>query len=101
VKVSIVNLPWIENEGWGTRAGGRFPSLLGAQRTSYLPFPYLLAYTASSLEAEGFDVTLMDGVAQNDTRESICRKIAASRTLPSYGGSAERLSDLRDGLTVS
>ncbi len=42
----------------------------------YVPFPFFLAIAARQLEDTGHDILLLDGVAENISRESFCRKAA-------------------------
>jgi anaerobic magnesium-protoporphyrin IX monomethyl ester cyclase len=77
VKVCLANLPWEVNEKWGIRSGCRFPNLMPKKLNSYLPFPFLLAYTASYLESKNIDVLLIDGVAERCSRESFQNRLSA------------------------
>jgi anaerobic magnesium-protoporphyrin IX monomethyl ester cyclase len=86
MKVFLGNAPWypLKNEfgspatkadirHWGVRAGSRWPHYevydkkLG--RSLYIPFPHFLAIAATLLLNEGFEVSLVDGVAEGFTRE--------------------------------
>jgi radical SAM superfamily enzyme YgiQ (UPF0313 family) len=77
MKVCLVNPPWEENGRWGIRAGCRFPNMMPKKHNSYVPFPFLLAYTASYLESNGIDVLIVDGVAERCTKESFLERIKA------------------------
>jgi len=46
------------------RAGSRWPHIKTIQEKEYLPFPFFLAYAGSLLEREGFEVKLIDSLAQ-------------------------------------
>ncbi len=46
------------------RAGSRWPHIKTAREKEYLPFPFFLAYAASLLKREGFEVELVDSLAQ-------------------------------------
>jgi Fe-S oxidoreductase len=75
MRICLVNAPWEENDRWGIRAGCRFPNLMIKHTNSYVPFPFLLAYTASCLEQRGHEVLLVDGVAERTTVEKFCAGI--------------------------
>lgn len=64
MKVMLVNLPWHRGSAWGVRAGSRWPHIRGPQERDYLPFPFYLAYGAALLLREGFEVVLLDAIAQ-------------------------------------
>jgi radical SAM superfamily enzyme YgiQ (UPF0313 family)/MoaA/NifB/PqqE/SkfB family radical SAM enzyme len=57
-------LPWRKGELWGVRAGSRWPHIKTAQEKGYLPFPFFLAYAGSLLAKKGFEVKLIDSLAQ-------------------------------------
>jgi radical SAM superfamily enzyme YgiQ (UPF0313 family) len=74
MRVCLVNPPWEDNGRWGIRAGCRFPNLMPRKHNSYVPFPFLLAYTGAYLESSGVDVLLIDGVAERcDTPSFLAR----------------------------
>lgn len=75
MNVCIINAPWETEERWGIRSGCRFPNLMLKKHNSYVPFPFLLAYTASYLESKGIEVLLLDGVAERSSRESFIERI--------------------------
>ena len=77
MKISIINMPWQKGERWGARAGGRMPSLLSGPNRSYLPYPFLLAYTAACLEERGYSVDLLDGVAEGWDKQTFCQRLAS------------------------
>lgn len=77
MRVCLLNAPWEEGDRWGIRSGCRFPNLMVKHTNSYVPFPFLLAYTASYLEVLGFEVLLLDGVAERASVDSICERTAA------------------------
>jgi radical SAM superfamily enzyme YgiQ (UPF0313 family)/MoaA/NifB/PqqE/SkfB family radical SAM enzyme len=64
-RVLLLNLPWYKNGRWGVRAGSRWPHLKDdAEEGRYLPFPFFMAYSASLLKQHGFDVHLVDALAE-------------------------------------
>lgn len=60
----LVNAPWRRGRYWGVRAGSRWPHIKGPQEKDYVPFPFYLAYSAALLIREGFDVVLVDALAE-------------------------------------
>ncbi|MFH0985852.1 MAG: cobalamin-dependent protein [Candidatus Omnitrophota bacterium] len=64
MKVFLVNLPWKRGGLWGVRAGSRWPHIKTARERHYLPFPFFMAYAAALLKREGFEVRLIDALAE-------------------------------------
>jgi len=64
MKIILANLPWNSFLKTGVRAGSRWPHLKGPTEKDYLPFPFFLAYAASLLKKHGFDVVLIDAIAE-------------------------------------
>jgi anaerobic magnesium-protoporphyrin IX monomethyl ester cyclase len=64
MKVCMVNAPWEQDGKWGLRAGCRFPNLMPRKHNAYVPFPFLLAYTASYLDSKGMETLVIDAVAE-------------------------------------
>ena len=64
MKILLANLPWKKGGLWGVRAGSRWPHIKTVQEKGYLPFPFFLAYAGSLLKREGFEVKLIDALAQ-------------------------------------
>ncbi len=64
MKLMLVNAPWRRGRYWGVRAGSRWPHIKGPQERDYVPFPFYLAYSAALLIREGFDVVLVDALAE-------------------------------------
>ena len=63
--VALINPPWLQDGRVGIRAGSRWSyTVESLGRDATIPFPFFLAQTASLLESHGFDITLMDGVAE-------------------------------------
>jgi radical SAM superfamily enzyme YgiQ (UPF0313 family) len=77
MKVCLINAPWEEDKKWGIRAGCRFPNLMLKRHNAYLPYPFLLAYTASFLESKGLDVLMIDGVAERCDLASFMNRVHA------------------------
>jgi radical SAM superfamily enzyme YgiQ (UPF0313 family) len=77
MKTCVINPPWEVENRTGIRAGCRFPNLTLKNTNRYVPFPFLLAYTASYLESQGIEVLLIDGCAERCSVTSFCQRIAA------------------------
>lgn len=76
MRVLVTNPPW-QRPGWyGVRAGSRWPHLERAD-SPYMPFPFLLAYTAAVLERDGVDVAAVDACAERMDREAYLDRVAA------------------------
>jgi len=77
MRVAVVNPPWEVDNRTGIRSGCRFPNLTIRNTNRYVPFPFLVAYTASFLESQGAEVLAIDGCAERcsvaDFRERIRR----------------------------
>ncbi len=76
MRVCVVNAPWAVDGREGIRAGCRFPNATPKSSNRYVPFPFLLAYTASLLEQEGHEVLLVDGCAERCSLESFWSRVA-------------------------
>jgi len=64
MKIAIINLPWNKFGKIGVRAGSRWPHIRNSAEINYLPFPFFLAYAGSLLKANGFQVVLIDAIAE-------------------------------------
>lgn len=64
MKIVLVNLPWRKGKRWGVRAGSRWPHIKTVPEENYSPFPFFLAYAAALLKKEGFEVKLIDALAE-------------------------------------
>lgn len=83
LRACVVNLPWevatpagIRD---GIRAGCRFPNLTPQRTNRYIPFPFLVAHTASYLESLGVEVLLIDGCAERCSMASFSERVVAFR----------------------
>ncbi|MEI8012906.1 MAG: radical SAM protein, partial [Candidatus Omnitrophota bacterium] len=63
MKILLVNFPWKKGHYWGVRAGSRWPHIKTPEENNYSPFPFFMAYAAALLKREGFDVTVIDALA--------------------------------------
>jgi anaerobic magnesium-protoporphyrin IX monomethyl ester cyclase len=77
MKVCVVNAPWETGDRWGIRAGCRFPNMMPRKHNSYVPYPFLVGYTAAFLHANGLDVLAIDGVGERCSPESFLQRVAA------------------------
>jgi len=76
MRVCLVNAPWAVDGREGIRAGCRFPNATPKGSNRYVPFPFMLAYTASLLEREGHEVRLIDGCAERGSLLAFWRRVA-------------------------
>jgi len=77
IKIVLVNLPWKKGNKWGVRAGSRWPHLKDHTEKNYLPFPFYLAYAAALLKKNGYDVHIIDAIAQELSYKAFRDKITA------------------------
>jgi anaerobic magnesium-protoporphyrin IX monomethyl ester cyclase len=75
MKVAVVNPPWAIGNRTGIRSGCRFPNLTIRNTNRYVPFPFLVAYTASFLESRGIEVLAIDGCAERCGRDDFLLRI--------------------------
>jgi radical SAM superfamily enzyme YgiQ (UPF0313 family) len=103
MKVLLTNPPW-KRPGWyGVRAGSRWPHLERAE-SPYMPFPFLLAYTAAVLEADGVEVEVIDACAERmDLGEFLERfeaadpdVVVAETSTPSLHGDMRTFAAMRE-----
>ncbi|MCG2704144.1 MAG: radical SAM protein [Candidatus Omnitrophica bacterium] len=79
MKIVLVNLPWKKANRWGVRAGSRWPHIKDHTEDNYLAFPFYLAYAAGLLKKNGFDVYVIDGIAEKLSSKAFCEKISGLR----------------------
>lgn len=75
MKVFLGNPPWSKPGFYGVRAGSRWPHF-EHDSSNYMPFPFQLAYTAALLEKEGFEVRLVDGIAEGISDDCYLDRLA-------------------------
>ena len=51
---------------YGVRAGSRWPFTMDQPVSNYAPYPFFMGYAASNLRAHGFEVKILDAVAENE-----------------------------------
>ncbi len=66
MRVFLGNAPWYKDGLYGVRAGSRWPHFEDPKTSTYMPFPFFLAYATAVLEQEPAvsDVLLIDGIAE-------------------------------------
>lgn len=64
MKILLANIPWQRNGKSGVRAGSRWPHIKDNSEGDYIPFPFFLAYSASLLKQNNFEVKFIDAVAE-------------------------------------
>ena len=77
MKILLANLPWKKGRYWGVRAGSRWPHIKTPEEQGYLPYPFFMAYAAALLKREGFEVTLIDAVAEEMPVEQFVQRVTA------------------------
>jgi radical SAM superfamily enzyme YgiQ (UPF0313 family) len=75
MKVFLGNAPWYKQDGYGVRAGSRWPHF-EPKGSTYMPFPFYLAYATAVLEKNGVNAKLVDGIA-----EKLKEKVFINRVL--------------------
>ena len=51
---------------YGVRAGSRWPFTMEIPISNYAPYPFFMGYAASYLKEHGFEVNILDAVAENE-----------------------------------
>ncbi|MDD5730900.1 MAG: radical SAM protein, partial [Candidatus Omnitrophica bacterium] len=108
MKIVLVNLPWKKSGFWGVRAGSRWPHIKGPLEKNYSPFPFFLAYAAALLIKEGFQVKLIDALAEELPAPLFLKRVldekpdllVAETSTPSLENDLEILARLPKGLPV-
>ncbi len=103
MKVLLTNPPWLRPGWYGVRAGSRWPHMERAE-SPYMPFPFLLAYTAAVLEADGVDVAAIDACAERMDRETFLERVrqaapdvvVAETSTPSFHGDMRTFAAMRE-----
>jgi radical SAM superfamily enzyme YgiQ (UPF0313 family) len=73
MRVLLANPPWLR-PGWhGVRAGSRWPHLERSE-SPYSPFPFLMAYAAAVLEADGVEAVAVDACAERLERSEFLNR---------------------------
>lgn len=75
-KVFLGNSPWNKPGHSGVRAGCRWPHFELAI-SPYMPFPFYLAYCAALLKKNGFEVLMIDAIAEKITEENYFARMKA------------------------
>ncbi len=75
-KVFLGNAPWNQSGHIGIRAGSRWPHFEAAV-SPYMPFPFYLAYCAALLKKNGFEVLLVDAIAEKLNDEDYFNRMKA------------------------
>lgn len=76
MKVLLGNPPWQKPGFYGVRAGSRWPHF-EHESSRYMPFPFQLAYAAAVLERGGFEVRVIDGIAERIPDEAYLDRLDA------------------------
>ena len=51
---------------YGVRAGSRWPFTMDQPVSNYAPYPFFMGYAASNLREHGFEVNILDAVAEDE-----------------------------------
>ena len=51
---------------YGGRAGARWPFTMDVPMSNYAPYPFFMGYAASNLREHGFEVNILDAVAEDE-----------------------------------
>lgn len=72
MRIFLGNAPWYHGKFYGVRAGSRWPHFEDPATSTYMPFPFFLAYAAAVLEREPAvdDLLMVDGVAEQISEEA-------------------------------
>ena len=79
MKVLLANPPWEVNGKKGVRAGSRWPHIKIPEEEDYMPFPFFLAQTASLLKKDGFELLLIDAIAEDISEDEFLRRVKKFR----------------------
>ncbi len=101
MRIFLGNGPWEKKGMRGVRAGSRWPHFEIAQ-SPYTPFPFFLAYAAALLKKEGFEVLLVDAVAERMGEAAYFGKMArfAPHLVAHEVATASIATDLAQGIRV-
>ena len=78
MRITLVNLPWIENGRLGVRAGSRWPFTSQPEKDGhihYIPFPFFLAYATALLKKEAKEARLIDAISESIDEQEFIEKI--------------------------
>jgi anaerobic magnesium-protoporphyrin IX monomethyl ester cyclase len=75
MRIVLGNAPWNKQGHYGVRAGSRWPHF-EKNDAGYLPFPFFLAYAAALLEKHGFQVLIIDAVAEHLSEDAFFARLA-------------------------
>jgi len=101
MKIFLGNAPWSKPGYTGVRAGSRWPHF-EARTSPYMPFPFFLAYAAALLKKNGFEVLLVDAIAERMDEDGYFRRMAAfaPSMVVHEVSTASIVTDLRHGARV-
>ncbi len=69
-RIMTINAPWRDFKRYGIRAGSRWPFTVEVPENnwqippSYIPYPFFLGYTTALLKENGFNVIMLDAIAE-------------------------------------
>jgi len=74
MKIFLGNAPWYRDSLRGIRAGSRWPHLVPIG-SMYKPFPFYLAYSASLLSKNRFEILVVDALAEETDRDAYFERL--------------------------
>ena len=77
MRICITNPCWREGDRKGIRAGCRMPNIIVDGQSTFVPFPFMLAYATAVLEAAGVEVMLLDAIAEDLDEETYFQRVCA------------------------
>ena len=103
MKVLLVNPPWLRSGWYGVRAGSRWPHMERAD-APYMPFPFLMGYSAAVLRDDGVEVEVIDACAERIGHQEFQKRFEASKpdvvvaeiSTPSFHGDMRCFQGMRD-----
>ncbi|MBF0331162.1 MAG: radical SAM protein [Candidatus Omnitrophica bacterium] len=109
MKILLVNLPWERRGYFGVRAGSRWPHIKTVHEKNYSPYPFFLAYAAALLKREGFEVKVIDSLAQEIAEKDFLQAVTdekpdllvAETSTPSLSNDLMVIGRLPQGLKVA
>jgi anaerobic magnesium-protoporphyrin IX monomethyl ester cyclase len=76
MRIFLGNSPWSRPGYYGVRAGSRWPHF-EREGTSYMPFPFHMAYASATLKRAGYETTQVDGCAERITEDAFLARLVA------------------------
>jgi len=76
MKILFVNAPWFSEDSIGIRAGSRWAHMRKIKsQLKYVPFPFMMAYSAAVLEQNNIKVGMLDTLAEEINETNFLEKV--------------------------